>query len=111
MMTRYLVFTPGKPEPEERHVELEYDPGFDALSDLINPIVGGNLEHVSVLYTDKRRDMFVHDSGLIDGLPRNDAATAIYRANWLKRYPKADPETLHIIAGTAVLFPDRQVWF
>jgi len=111
MKTRYLVFTPGKAEPEERFAELESDPGFYPLRDLINPIVGGNLEHVSVLYADKPRDMFVHDSGLIEGFLRNDAATAIYRANWLKRYPKTDPETLHIIAGTAVLFPDRQVWF
>lgn len=66
-------------------------------------------EHVSVLHESKRADMFVHEDGHGDGLPRNEAATAIYRAAWLRDHPADEPETLPWIAGPAVIF-DRIVW-
>lgn len=70
---------------------------------------GGDLEHVSVLFGGRRADMFVDDRGIEKDLPRNEAATAIYRANWLSRHPGADPESIPAIYGLAVLF-DRIVW-
>lgn len=85
-------------------------PGYEQLAALINPIVGGELEHVSVLWNDRPADMFVHETGVLEGLPRNVEATAIYRANWLKLHPRWNPEALNWIAGTAVVFEQR-VWF
>ena len=66
-------------------------------------------EHVTVLHEGKRADMFVQEDGHGEGLPRNEAATAIYRAAWLQEHPSHDPETLPWIAGPAVIF-DRIVW-
>jgi hypothetical protein len=54
--------------------------------------------------------MFVDEDGHGRERPRNEAATTIYRANWLRQHPGVDPETLPWIAGPAVLF-DRRVWF
>ena len=67
------------------------------------------MEHVAVLYQDRPADMFVDEIGAIKSLPRNEAATAIYRANWLKQHPRTDPESLDAIYGPAVLF-HRIVW-
>jgi hypothetical protein len=70
------------------------------------PIIGGgceHAEHVAVLFNGKRAHMFVDEMGHHEGLPRNDAATAIYRANWLAQHPDCDPETLPWIAGDAVV--------
>ena len=53
--------------------------------------------------------MFVNETGIVKKLPRNDEATRLYRANWLKRHPKDDPESLPYIAGAAVVFEER-VW-
>lgn len=71
-------------------------------------------EHVTVQHPTKepdvpRADMFVDEMGVGRGLPRNDAATKIYRAAWLSTHPGTDPETLPAIYGPAVLF-DTQVW-
>jgi hypothetical protein len=57
-------------------------------------IVGGLIEHVKVLdriengrfiYT----SMFVSDTGLIDGLPRNQKATEVYQRNVRAAYPNS----------------------
>lgn len=87
-------------------------PGYAAIRDLVEPILGQGryLEHVTVLHEGERTDMFVDDSGLTDGLPRNEKATAIYRANWLSQHPGCSPEALPFIAGDAILF-SRRVWF
>jgi hypothetical protein len=66
-------------------------------------------EHVSVLFEGKPADMFVDENGHAKNLPRNEAATAIYRAYSLRQHPNTDPESLPFIAGTAVLF-DAPVW-
>jgi hypothetical protein len=110
MGTGYTIYrTDGT--SERREASLSPEPGYDALAQLIRPILdGADLEHVSVLHERKRRDMFVDDIGAVKGLPRNEAATAIYRNNWLSRNPGADPESIPAIYGTAILF-DRRVWF
>lgn len=92
-------------------VEWPEDPGYDRIRILMEPILsGGHLEHVTVLHGGRAADMFVDEEGLIKGLPRNEAATKIYRNNWLTKHPKTDPETISFIAGNAVLF-ERRVWF
>jgi hypothetical protein len=87
------------------------EPGLTHHRSLILPLLGPdcNLEHVTVLHEGKRADMFVDEHGVRKQLPRNEAATAIYRNNWLTHHPKDAPESLPAIYGTAVLF-DRIVW-
>jgi hypothetical protein len=102
-------------------VDWPDSPGVELIAALVEPIVGHPMEHVTVLdpvmshaeevSRNDYRDMFVDELGHIRaGGPkqRNHAATAIYRANWL-RAEGGDPEDLHWIVGTAVLF-DRIIW-
>lgn len=96
-------------------VEFKTDePTYAELRALIVPEIpsldDGNFEHVTVLYGDRRCDMFVDETGVNRNLGRNKAATDIYRASWMKRHPGEDPETLPAIEGVAVVF-DVQVWF
>lgn len=67
-------------------------------------------ERVNVWFGEKYTDMFVDEVGIEKGLPRNERATEIYRANWLRAHPKDDPESLPHVAGVAVVF-DARVWF
>lgn len=109
-------------EHEQREVDLPHTkielspdategPSYKALSAVLDPLFFKRpWEHVSVLFEGRRTDMFVDESGVLDGLPRNEAATAIYRANWLSQYPHADPESLPHIAGLAVVF-EKRVWY
>jgi hypothetical protein len=111
--TTYIVLRPGDTlDNAERVVrDLKREPGYDTLRQVIEPILdGAHLEHVNVLFDNKYTDMFVDDTGLLKGLPRNEVATAIYRNNTLKHHPEVKPEELTHIAGTAVLFL-RRVWF
>jgi len=94
---------------EDRSVDMAGDPGLAELRDVLEPILTGRPEHVAVLHEGRRTEMFVHEDGHGEGLPRNEAATAIYRAAWLRNHPADDPETLPCIAGPAVIF-DRIVW-
>lgn len=114
--TRLLIMRPGKPH-ETVEIDLRREPGYDKLREVLTPLLdGADLEHVSVLAdfdggTDyQRHDMFVDETGQLKSLPRNEAATAIYRRNALRRRPGTDPEDLPCIVGPAVLF-DRIVWF
>jgi len=66
-------------------------------------------EHVTVLFEGGPADMFVDEIGHRKQLPRNELATAIYRAAWLDEHPTDHPESLPWIAGPAVLF-GRRVW-
>ena len=110
MNTNYTVIRADGTE-ETINIDLPENPGLTALRDLILPhMSGGWLEQVGVLHNGKGTDMFVDDQGLLKQLPRNDKATAIYRAHYLKQSPGIDPEQLGFIAGTAVIF-DRRVWF
>lgn len=108
MKTRLLVLNPAG-DPSVRVIDMTGDPGLAELRDVLEPILGGRPEHVAVLHEGRRADMFVHEDGHGEHLPRNEAATAIYRAFWLERHPSDHPETLPCIAGPAVIF-DRIVW-
>lgn len=107
MKTTYKIFRPGK-EPELCSVDWPEEPGYTRIAALIDPLVGGNLEHVSVLYEGRRADMFVDEMGHVHGLSEhNEIATKIYRNNAVSRGAK--PDSLPTIVGTAVLF-DRLIW-
>ena len=107
--THYLVLPVGK-TGESRQVEWPAEPGYDAIKAVINPILGAELEHVTVLHNGEAADMFVDEMGALKQLPRNEAVTAIYRANRLDKHPTTKPETLPAIYGTAILFA-RRIWF
>jgi hypothetical protein len=100
-MSRFIIFDLGKP-PREQEAPACLD-SLEPIRELI-PLPRGYVEHVNVLFEGKRAHMFVHEEGLLLGLPRNDPATKIYRAAWLARHPKDDPESLSYIIGPAVLY-------
>lgn len=119
-MTRIRILRTDHP-PIERTVELPAEPGYAALKALIEPLLdGAHLERVAVLddfdggEAFKPVDMFVDETGALKRLPRNEAATTIYRrATMLGRsgalVPR-HPDQLPAIYGPAVLF-ERRVWF
>lgn len=120
MTTKALIMRPDG-SCETREYELARAPGYDKLKEILTPLLdGAALEHVAVLADFSggvkygALDMFVDDTGLLKNLPRNEAATLLYRrANLMGRSaaPKAsDPEMLSFICGPAVLF-SRRVWF
>jgi hypothetical protein len=115
MKTQILIMTPGKPH-ERTSVDLPNEPNYKQLEAVIRPLLdGADLEHVNVLAdfnggSDYRpADMFVDEIGLIKRLPRNEAATRIYRRATLLNNPAIEPERLSFIAGVAILF-ERKVW-
>jgi hypothetical protein len=115
--TTYTIIRVGDAPLEHGEVDWPSTPGIKEIHAVVDPILGEGepMEHVSVLHEDKPRDMFVSETGHMalttrDPLPVNARATAIYRHNWLTRYPESNPATLPAIAGTAVLF-GRRVWF
>ena len=116
MNTSFTVnYTDGSVSGGE--IDWPENPTLDQIKVLVEPIVGGSLEHVRVLnpisveadeLTDEDYlDMFVDEVGVGRKL-RNDAATGIYRANWL-RANGGDPEDMPWIAGTAIVF-NRRIW-
>ena len=91
-------------------IDLPEDPNLAELRADLRPFLGdADPEHVAVLNENRRADMFVDEDGHGKRLPRNEAATTIYRASWMERHPKDDPESLPWIAGDAVIF-GRTVW-
>lgn len=103
----HLLRTDGK--RVTMRVEWPWNPDLQQLKALVEPLVGGRLDHVAVLYERRRADMFVNEDGHDAKLPRNELATSIYRHNWLIQHPHDPPEESPWIAGTAVLF-ERIVW-
>lgn len=122
MLTAYTVIRPDATE-DTGAVDWPNEPDYRRIKALVEPLLGERepglhepLEHVTVLYQGERRDMFVSELGHMrlttrEPLPINWPATKIYRAAALRRMPHTPPEELPRIAGVAVLFPDRQVWF
>lgn len=116
MLTRLLIMRPDQPH-ETREVDLPDDPGYDRLKSLLQQLLdGAHLERIAVLADfagglDYRwSDMFVDSDGLLKELPRNEAATGIYRRAALQHEPRLHPESLSFIAGPAILL-SRRVWF
>jgi hypothetical protein len=99
-------------------VELSDPPEYHELVELLEPHLHTPLiERVRVFWGVRGEppcylDMFVDESGRRKKLPRNEAATRIYRNNVLVHEPERYeyPELLPAIYGPAVLFYDR-VWF
>jgi hypothetical protein len=120
MIYRYTIFRPDRTS-EASEVDWPPDPSFENIARLLEPIVGGPIEHVRILDPAKAtaeyigradyRDMFVDELGLLRNPrpPRNEMATGLYRANWLRVHPQDDPESLPIVAGVAVVF-ERVIW-
>lgn len=65
---------------------------------------GGRAQRIEVLDGGDFKEMYVDDIIHLKDLPRNERATALYRADYLADNPLVDPESLPYIAGTAVLF-------
>jgi hypothetical protein len=93
--------------------EMTIEPTYRELKAAVQPhLDGGEILHVAILKRnghDRAADMFVDEMGVLKKLPRNEKATQFYRASWLKRHPKTDPETMPHIAGVAVVF-EETVW-
>lgn len=110
MKTIYHIFVPEVTEPKTLEVDWPREPGLGLLQGLIEPLVGGHMEHVTVLFNNRESDMFVHEEGRLLGLPRNEKATEIYLTAWKKRFPGLEPDPDAFIVGNAIVF-DRRVWF
>ena len=86
------------------------EPMYDAIKRSIRLHFDEPFEHVTVLYENRRADMFVDETSAINGRHiRNIRATEIYRNNALTRDPNLDPEEIPAISGPAVLF-EKIVW-
>ena len=110
MIAVLTIYRPGA-EPEVREEDWPEQPGYRFLREKLAPLLdGGEIERVNVFWEGRYMDMFVDETGSLQGLARNEAATALYRNNWLTHVdPEASPETLPAIYGVAV-FCDRRVW-
>jgi hypothetical protein len=95
----------------EGTVTMSDPPAYAELKRVVEQHISGDMEHVYV-WNDRapnaRGDMFCDEVGQLKGLPRNEAATAMYRRAWVQATGD-DPETLPWIAGPAVVF-DEVVW-
>jgi hypothetical protein len=109
--TTYRVFT-EEGTSADHEILMGERPVYDELCTVVEPHLGGaRLMHVRVLcpILGKWTDMFIDDMGALKRLPRNDAATRIYRNGFPPKHPDDDPEKLPYIAGPAVVFL-RPVW-
>lgn len=108
MKTAMHVMLPDRPV-EVRQVELSGEPSYEELKMVLGTIIGPEalMEHVSVLFLDKRADMFVDEEGHLKSLPYNHEATLVYQAASRRRGERGPLPT---IVGAAAVF-ERQVWF
>jgi len=111
--TRITVYRPGLP-PEPRTFLFQEHPSVIDLRRLL--LVDDLLwaknyyERVRVWHGGEYLDLFVDETGALKDLPRNEAATTIYRANAIAHMPDVkDPEELDAVFGVAILF-HRRVW-
>jgi hypothetical protein len=109
--TKYRVFTEAG-TVTDHEILMEKKPVYEDLRRVVEPhLNGARLMHVKVLCPELGQwtDMFIDDMGALKALPRNDAATKLYRTGFLAKNPNDDPEKLPYIAGPAVVFA-RLVW-
>lgn len=116
MMTKYLIMR-ADGTSELREIDWPSHPHYVRIKELISPLLdGGEIEHVSCLAdfdggtNYQRSDMIVDEHFIDKRLPRNDAATELYRRAALLRMPGREPESLPPICGPAILF-SRRIWF
>ncbi len=107
--TAYEILIPGVPA-RTASAALARKPSLSAIKQIVSPVIGPAIEHVSVYLLEGPASMFVDENGHAKGLTRNGPATAFYRRWTLMQAPKRHPEDLPWIAGPAVLF-HRRVWF
>jgi hypothetical protein len=82
--TVLTILRPGR-EPERQVIGMSKEPGLDELKGVVCALIDdARMEHVAVLHDGTRADMFVDEDGAVKGLPRNEAATKIYRQNRLE---------------------------
>jgi hypothetical protein len=96
----------------DHEILMERKPVYDELRSLIEPHLGGAAGmHVRVLcpHLNAWTDMFIDAVGAMKCLPRNDAATKIFRYASLSKHPGDDPEKLPYIVSPAVVFL-RSIW-
>ena len=109
MISMTVYHVDGREEVIE--TDLPPRPNLHQLKEVMAPYFpNAYTEHVSVLHNGRHTDMFVDEDGFTKRLPRNEKATAIYRNNWLTKYPNTDREMMAFIVGPAVVFSDR-VWY
>lgn len=101
--TAFVVIRPEGPI-EDATAMLREVPTVLELRAVLDPIIGGCFERISIVDADGPHDMFGHECGAVDGLPVNPTATRLYRAAHLAANPGIDPDGLPEIFGTVVLF-------
>lgn len=104
----YTIFRPSDAHTTGE-IEWPDEPGYKAIAAFVDPIIGGHLEHVTVLHKGARADMFVEEFGAVNGMPVNVAATEIYWAASKARGEHPERDGAPKIHGIAVLF-DERVW-
>ena len=122
MKTRYRVISPNDMQRALETIAIELVPPItiETLRHLLRPLVGGEPEHVRVYCAfepggeEAYRDMFVNETGAVDGLPVNSLATGMYHRNVVVHDPDGlgSAESLAKaprIYSTAVLF-EQLVW-
>lgn len=115
---RVRIMRPGE-RPEEAVVRLPETTSaryYSRLREAVEAVTGGPMEHVTVFTSfdgeePRYRDMFVHETGHLLGMPINDMATVVYRNNvMVHEVPTPVMNDLPNIVGPAVLFA-KKVWF
>jgi hypothetical protein len=101
--TALVVIRPEGPI-EDATAMLPEVPTVLELRAVLDPIIGGCFERISIVDADGPRDMFGHECGAIDGLPVNPTATRLFRAAHLSANPGMNRDDLPEIYGTVVLF-------
>jgi hypothetical protein len=109
--TIYRVFTETGTFADHQ-ILLGKKPIYEELCTLVEPHLGGARPmHIRVLcpMLGKWTDMFIDDMGALKRLPRNEAATKIFRNGFAPKHLNDNPEKLPYIAGPAVVFL-RPLW-
>lgn len=103
-VTKFRKFQVLLPDGTVQHsgVEMSAPPTLQQLRNAVEPILRAPMMHLAV----ELGSMFVDDIAFTKGLPRNEQATAVYRAATLHAMPGILAETLPFISGPAVLFRD-----
>lgn len=103
---KLFILKPGQPREVRELGKIAF--GYDNIKKIVEPLLGGQgLEHVSVLFEQRRADMFVGENSANNGSPVNPDATTIYQAYAVSRGEK--PADLPSIYGPAVIF-EKLVW-